>query len=165
MKKIVLSLFIAMIILSSSVSTFADNKDISPAKKQDIEKFLDLTITDAFIKTWTKGFMQIYSQIASVDRTTDEKELIAIITKTTTEVLIDEFPKFKEQMIPLYDEYYTHEDIKHLIAFYQTRTGQKTIKILPVLTQKAMQYGTRWGASLTPEIENKLRQRGIKLNK
>ena len=40
-----------------------------------------------------------------------------------------------ELVVPIYDKYFTHEDIKTLIMFYETPVGQKYIKVMPVLTQ------------------------------
>lgn len=40
--------------------------------------------------------------------------------------------------VPLYDEYFTKEDLEQMIAFYSTPVGQKAIKRMPVLMQEAL---------------------------
>jgi hypothetical protein len=162
MKKIILSLLITIIALSFSGNSYAD---ISPEKSKDIEKLLDLTVTDALIETWTNGFMRIYGKVASVARTPEEKELIAIIVESVREVIIAEFAEMKKQYIPLYDEYFTHGEIKKLNEFYQTPIGQKMIKVQPILTQRGMELGKQWGASLRPKIEENLRKKGIEVGR
>src|SRR5579872_5763280 len=50
--------------------------------------------------------------------------------------------------VPLYDKYYSHEEIKGLIQFYQTPLGQKTLSILPKLMAESMNTGQEWGRQL-----------------
>ena len=51
--------------------------------------------------------------------------------------------------IETYDKYYTVAEVKDLIAFYKTSTGQKFVKILPQLTADLMS-GT--GKLIEPEL-------------
>jgi len=77
--------------------------------------------------------------------------------------------KFKEKTdyddmlkayIPLYDKYYTHDEIKQLITFYETPLGQKVVEVTPVLTQESMAIGQAWGERLGQEIVNELIKEG-----
>lgn len=63
-------------------------------------------------------------------------------------------------MIPIYEKYYTNEEIKGLIAFYETPLGQKTVKVLPQLTQDSMTAGQQWGAELGERVVQKLQEKG-----
>lgn len=38
---------------------------------------------------------------------------------------------------PLYDRYFSEEDLKRMVEFYQTPVGRKAIQIMPALTQEA----------------------------
>ena len=40
---------------------------------------------------------------------------------------------------PLYDKYYTEEDLQAMINFYKTPTGKKTISVMPQLLQESIQ--------------------------
>ena len=51
--------------------------------------------------------------------------------------------------VETYDKYYTVAEVKDLIAFYKTSTGQKFVKILPQLTADLMS-GT--GKLIEPEL-------------
>ena len=57
-----------------------------------------------------------------------------------------------DQLIPVYDKYWTHEEIKSLIAFYQTYLGQKLVEVTPKISNEAYSIGSAWGQSLGPEI-------------
>ena len=56
-----------------------------------------------------------------------------------------------ELIVPIYDKYYTAEDIKGLIAFYQTPTGQKMITVLPKIMADSQAAGGQWGQELGRE--------------
>ncbi len=49
---------------------------------------------------------------------------------------------------PLYDKFFTEEDLQTLIDFYQTPTGKKTITVMPQLLQESMQ---RFSQVIQPE--------------
>jgi hypothetical protein len=57
-----------------------------------------------------------------------------------------------DQLIPVYDKYWTHEEVKSLIAFYQTYLGQKLVEVTPKISNEAYSIGSAWGQSLGPEI-------------
>jgi hypothetical protein len=61
-----------------------------------------------------------------------------------------------ELVVPVYDKYFTHPEIRELLAFYQTSTGRKAIAVLPRVVRESMLVGQRWGESLGPEIERRV---------
>lgn len=161
MKKIVLALFVAVICLTFSVDSFAKEKSIAPEKEAAIEELFDLTMSDALVETWAELFTQLFVQAASVDRTNDEEELIRVIGEVTKEVVVEEFPSLEKEFIPIYDEFFTLEDIEALIAFYKSPAGQKFIDVTPAFTKRSMELGQEWGAGLAPKMEMKLIEKGI----
>jgi uncharacterized protein len=52
---------------------------------------------------------------------------------------------------PLYDKYFTENDLKDLIAFYKSPTGKKTLSVLPALLNDSMQKS---GELLIPVLTN-----------
>jgi hypothetical protein len=63
-------------------------------------------------------------------------------------------------VVPVYDKYYSLQDIHDLIGFYQSPVGQKTIKVLPQLSAETISAGQEWGRSLADQIMKKLREKG-----
>lgn len=61
-----------------------------------------------------------------------------------------------DQMIPVYDKYFTHPEIRELLAFYQTNIGRKAIDVLPKIVGESMAIGQTWGQSLGPEINRRV---------
>lgn len=62
-------------------------------------------------------------------------------SKRDTDQLID-------LVVPIYDKYYTHDDIKALIAFYDTPVAQKMLAVLPKVLQESQTAGMKWGGDL-----------------
>ena len=54
-----------------------------------------------------------------------------------TEITYDQM--LEQVYYPVYDQYFTEEDLRSLIAFYQTPIGEKLITVTPQLLQASMQ--------------------------
>ncbi|MDF5724096.1 MAG: DUF2059 domain-containing protein [Rhizonema sp. PD37] len=65
-----------------------------------------------------------------------------------------------KQLIPIYRKYYSDEDIKGLIAFYQTPLGKKTIMLLPQLSQESIVVGQKYGIDAGKRAIQKLEAEG-----
>ena len=62
--------------------------------------------------------------------------------------------------IPAYNKYYTHDEIKQLIVFYESPLGKKLVEVTPFLTQETMAIGQKWGEKLGQDIVNELIREG-----
>lgn len=145
--------FIAVVLaISFSVASVA-NADVSPEKRKEIEKLLRLTGMERLI-----GQMEI-QMIASLKAQIPQvPELFwtKFQQKMNTQELI-------EKIIPIYDKYYTTEDLKAVNAFYETPAGQKLLSTLPQAMQEAMKVGQEWGEKVgkqaAEEAEQELKQK------
>ena len=63
-----------------------------------------------------------------------------------------------EKIIPLYDKYYTIEDLKAVNAFYGSPAGQKVLSTLPQIMQESMKIGQEWGAKIGKQAEEEVQQ-------
>ncbi|GAB4231320.1 MAG: hypothetical protein Tsb0034_03610 [Ekhidna sp.] len=73
------------------------------------------------------------------------------------EVNMDEFMQL---IIPVYEKYFTHDDIEVLIEFYKTPVGKKTIAVMPSVMQESMQIGQEWGLQISERVRVKLEEKG-----
>ncbi len=62
-----------------------------------------------------------------------------------------------EMCVPSYDKHFTHDEIKQLIAFYETPLGEKLVKTQPVIMQASMAAGQQWGDKLSERVLEKLK--------
>lgn len=63
-------------------------------------------------------------------------------------------------IIPIYDKYYTTEEINKLIEFYQTPLGKKLISTMPQIMQESMQAGQAWGKKVGEKVYKNLADKG-----
>lgn len=63
-------------------------------------------------------------------------------------------------LVPIYDKYYTEEDVTQLIAFYQSPLGKKMVQVLPGINQESMVAGQEWGKRLSEKVVNRLKEKG-----
>ena len=66
---------------------------------------------------------------------------------------------FRTRTIPIYEKYFTHDEVRTLLAFYATDVGRKTIAIMPTIAQEAANVGLEWANGLAPEIDAELQAR------
>ena len=61
------------------------------------------------------------------------------------------------ECVPVYDKYYTHDDIKQLIKFYESPLGKKLVDTSPLVMNESMAIGQRWGEKLAQVIMAELK--------
>jgi uncharacterized protein len=153
--------------LGQAAAAARSTPQIAPALKADIEKLMIVTgqaalgeqmagqISDAFLN----GFKQ--SQNVVPPRVID----------VVREVINTEFSKafsgaeIRDKQIALYAKYFTHADVKGLIAFYETELGRKTIANMPSLLREGGEIGQQWAQGAMPRIiqtlETRLKSEGL----
>ena len=72
---------------------------------------------------------------------------------------------FREEMNAIYAKHLSHEDIRQMIAFYETPAGRKSIEVTPELAESMLQATMRWIAKVNPVIQERvtsqLREEGL----
>ncbi len=68
---------------------------------------------------------------------------------------------FIELLVPLYDRHLTLDEIRQLIAFYESPLGKRLVEVQPLLAEESMRAGQEWGGRLSMEVAADLAKRGI----
>jgi hypothetical protein len=143
--------FVVLVLLLAFTSLQAT--EISPEKRQEINRLLKLTNMENIMS-------QMLDQIIGGFKT-QIPDIPADYWETFKKNV--DVHEFMEAMVPLYDKYYTLEDLKAVNAFYETPSGQKILKTMPQLLQESMKLGQEWGARIGQkailEIEQKQRDK------
>jgi uncharacterized protein len=116
-------------------------------KEQDIHRLMEITGS-------AKMSEQIMDQmmVAFEDNGADQGFWDSFRSEIDTAELV-------RMIIPIYDKHFTHEEIRGLIAFYQTPLGAKFVEKMPALAQDSMAVGMKWGGDLAQKAMAKLEAR------
>jgi uncharacterized protein len=135
---------------SSSNSASAVQSKIDPVKEADIHRLLDLSGTKAAMAQILEGMEKnirpmMMNSLPPGDYRTSLVDLFfekfQAHSKTEIQHLLD-------SAVPLYDKYFSDEDIKGLIQFYQTPLGVKALSVLPKLSVEMQGEGMKLGEKL-----------------
>ena len=69
-----------------------------------------------------------------------------------------DFKELSDLFAPLYDKYYTVEDLKAVNAFYSSPAGQKILATMPQLMTEAMQIGQQWGMRTAQKVMDEIQK-------
>ena len=61
-------------------------------------------------------------------------------------------------VVPIYDKYFTLEEIREMKAFYSTPVGRKAISLMPQLMQESMLVWQEWSKRITAEVMRDLEE-------
>jgi len=73
----------------------------------------------------------------------------------------------EDEMIELtygiWDKHFTHQEVRDLIHFYQSPTGQKIIRETPAIQRESLVAGQKWGNQIVDRIVVRLREQGFQI--
>lgn len=65
-----------------------------------------------------------------------------------------------ELVVPIYDRHLTHQDVKQLIAFYESPVGRKLLGVQPLIVGESMALGQEWGRAAAERVLKRLNEKG-----
>jgi hypothetical protein len=73
----------------------------------------------------------------------------------------------EDQMIELtyeiWDKHFTHQEVRDLIRFYESPTGQKIIRETPAIQRESVVAGQKWCTQIVDRIAARLREKGYQV--
>lgn len=133
---------------TAAQATSTAQSKIDPAKEADIRRLLEVS--------GAKNLMMQTMQ--DMEKTIKPMMTNALPPGEYREKLVDLFfNKFQSKMnmqelvdmlIPIYDKYFSAEEVKGLVKFYETPLGQKSISALPKMMVELQEVGRNWGENL-----------------
>jgi hypothetical protein len=71
--------------------------------------------------------------------------------------------EFEAMMIDVYDRHFTTDDVRAVLAFYDTPAGAKLLRETPLLMQEMMAAGQAWGERIGQDVGEKLAAEGVRI--
>lgn len=66
-----------------------------------------------------------------------------------------------ELIIPIYNKYYTEDDINQLLEFYRTDLGKKVLSVLPLISKETTEASIEWGKILARRVIDRKKALGL----
>ncbi|RXR16216.1 DUF2059 domain-containing protein [Flavobacterium amnicola] len=132
-----------------SVLFYVNSYSQSESKKAKILEMISLTGVD---KIGVQMMDNIMNSFRNRDNSIPDDFWIEVKKEVNSEELINLY-------VPIYDKYYTEEDLENLVKFYKSPTGKKVTSIMPQMMNESMEIGKKWGQELAQKVIQKLENR------
>lgn len=130
--------------------------ELTSEKTQDINRLMNITggIAEQFAAASSQQIFQALktsrSEIPDRALAVIEKELIVLFKERMAA------PGLMEKIISIYDKYYTHEEIRELLAFYQSPVGKKALVTMPIVVNESLLAGQISSRTIGPEMKKRV---------
>ena len=149
--------------LGCAVSVASQPVEITPEYRAEIERLMEVMRADRMAVQMSD---LVGRQIANMSDPDTPEELVriqAIVSEMLTESKL--FEDLLDEMIPLYAKYFSQEDIRQMIEWYELPIGKKSIEIMPQLmqdvTEISMRYALERIQDVMGEVMERLREEGL----
>jgi hypothetical protein len=170
------TLLVAMLCIFGLASVSNAQQTITPEKKALIKELLEVTgghqtsedMMNAMLQEMDKELPQIMSTLIDNDRVLTPAEKVDL-KRDATELALRVSKRFREMFMqrvnvgqivedvsyPLYDKYFSADEIRDLIAFYKSSTGKKSIEVMPALVAESI---AKTNEAMLPAIQQLIKE-------
>src|SRR5580692_5141897 len=139
-----LLLLFGVVLVLSWTCVAQTSADDSPATKEDVERYLQVTRSHDMMKKMVAAMAQGERQMVHELYLKDKEDLPADYESKMTarmDGMFDNMPwdEMVQAMAPVYQKHFTKGDIDNLIAFYSSPTGEKLLREMPSIMADGMQ--------------------------
>lgn len=159
MKHIFLSFLITIFIaIPCNVSAQNNDAPVAEAPSADyvaaIDKFLEVSGSKETMKVQFPVLMNaLKNMLPDIP-----EDVFAKIEAKYRELF---FNRMVELIAPIYNRYFTLEELKNYIAFYETDLGRKIAKVSPTLINNLFKVGEQAGAFIMQSVIAELKSKGF----
>lgn len=150
-----------ILFLQKQYAVAAADTPVTAEFRADILRLMNITGAKAMGQQMGEAVVkQTIEAIRKVRPDLPEKAL-RIVNEVATEHLKDSTlsDQLFNRLIPIYAKYFSHDDIKAMLAFYDTPIGRKTIEVMPRLLADSMQAGQEWAVANQAQLDQHLKER------
>ncbi len=154
--------FITLTLIFFFSPSFAAAEDLTPEKKADTEKLIRITGSLKIAEQMANIMSKHMTETVKAARPDLPNRFFKIVNEEVSRVINEQMVAkggFLDLTASIYGKYFTHKDIKGLLAFYQSELGIKMIRVLPQVMQESWTAAQLWGQALRPLVVERVRQR------
>ena len=137
--------------------TAAEERELSPELRADIGRLMEVTRAADMGRQMGDMLAQQIVQLSNLTTPESVARCRVIAAETIKEMLGDD--GLLDDLVPVYARNFSHQDVRDMIAFYETPLGLKTLEVMPKLMQESMQVGQQWALRVMPGVQEKVTAR------
>ncbi len=145
-------LILASISVVSAQGAAPAQSKIDPAKEADLRKLVRISgaaqVGDQMTARMMGPLRELFSQ-TTTDNDRLQKMLGEMLRRFQKEFTGE---RMMAEIVPIYDHYLNHDDVKGLIAFYETPLGRKMLALTPRLLADSMTAGSKLGQEVMLQV-------------
>jgi uncharacterized protein len=134
-------------------------EDLTPQKQADIRRLLEVSggasggrlMSQTLTRQVIASLRQKRPDIPAQTLVVVERELTAVMKQT-----LDGPNGLLERMVPLYGNTFSHQEIRDMLAFYESPTGRKAAAALPGLMREGQKIGEDLAKEIGPDLKRRL---------
>lgn len=143
-----------ILLICSSAPVFAD--DASHAA--DVERFLRLARADKLVVPVYAQVQQMFAQRFAESAAPDSRRALLERYQAKADTALDQaigWEQLRPELIELYRRHFDEQEMRELLAFYQSPLGRKVLEQMPMLTAQSAQLTQDRLQAAVPQV-NKL---------
>jgi hypothetical protein len=133
----------------------ANGQTIDPSFRSDIQKLMEVTGSAQLGAQAASLFTgQVLDSLKKAQPSIPDREM-ALVKQVLDEQFAEAFAgpdSLSEQLVLIYANHFTHDDVRGLLTFYSTELGKKVIATTPVIFQEGAAAGQKWAQSQMPRV-------------
>jgi Uncharacterized protein conserved in bacteria len=134
------------------------------SKQESIKELMHIMKSDSMMIKMVDQMMpaMISNMKSKMKDQADAEEKSGKMMIIVKQIITEMSPKIMDQMILMYDKYYTEGEINDIITFYKSPTGQKSINTMPLIMKDMMGNMT---STLIPDMAKEIAAKMAELKK
>lgn len=135
---------VVLLIWFYSASVFA----VTAEKEEDILKLLQVMGNASIVEDVASSTVS-YAISQEKKRYQDlPKKVEHVLSESIYKAIMDRAKDLDAIIVPIYDKYYTHKEIRELTAFFQTPIGRKYSSVTMAMSQELLPVFQEWSRSM-----------------
>lgn len=158
------------LIIAASPANAGSPEELTAQKRADIELLLRQSGSDKYALALGASMARQITGTVKAARPDTPKRVLDIVERELVRLLVDKMggpDGMLARMIPAYAEAFSHDEIRQLLAFYQSPVGRKAVSTMPRLMAQGQRIGQEMARELGPELRERLvaalKREGIEL--
>ena len=137
----------------------ASAQAVDPAFQRDIEKMLEMTGAARLGEQIAGAVVQQVGQSMRQGNPSVPARAVEIMSEVVKDLFTKEYGSLQPKLVGAYAKVLTHDEVRQLIAFYETPLGRRLIAVTPQLAQAGMEAGQSWAQELAPRLQSDVQRR------